>query len=269
MLNLYKVIASLVVIYKGENKMTKQQKFILSVFALTLSFAMMLFSVNNASAFSEEARQNFEQLKQLKKEHVREQFDVARSAAQEVRVQQRIKTKGFVKDKAQERINQARAEFSEKHRWGNGEIKEQVKTRRDELAQQACERSKTRYQKRLEFYKNIESKYISRYKNAVSKVDGTLNKLEALGFNVDNAREKFNTWITKIDEVVASLRENGAELEKLASVDCSDPQAALDQVKAIRARFQETRVKAKEARDYYREELRPTLIEFRNERANQ
>ena len=245
--------------------MTNKQKIFLSLFALTFSMFMVVLSVSSAQAFSDQAKEGFKQFGEFKKEQIRERVQAAKEAANEVKLQQREETKQRVRKKSQERANQAREEFSQEHGWGNGEIRERVRIKGDEVAMRACERSRERYQKRLDFYQGIEDKYVTRYENAVSRVEGLLNKLEALGVDVTEARNKLETWTSKIDEAVASLRVNMDALESLANVDCNDPQAAREQVKAVRARLQETRTKAKEVRTYYQEEVKPALLDLKNQ----
>ena len=247
--------------------MINKQKLLLSLSALVLSLAMVVFSVSSAQAMSDEVREGLNQLGNLKKEQIKERVEAGKATADEVKAQQKEETKEYVGGKVQERANQAREDFSEKHGWGNGEIRDEVHNKGDEVAIKVCQRSKERYQKRLDFYKQIENKYVVRYEDIVDRIASALDKLEALGLDVSEARTKFDTWRSKIDEVVASLRTNMSVLEELTSVDCNDPQAAREQVKAVRARLEQTGMKAKEVRQYYQDEVRPALMDMKNQKA--
>jgi hypothetical protein len=170
--------------------------------------------------------------------------------------------------KAQQREEKAQMIEEEKARLR--EQKEVMVQQREEVKEkrmvQRCENVTELVSQKVERYNTNREMYVGKYERLRERIAAWANRLEEDGYDVSNLEASLTTLDTKIANVSQLHESFVTKLDDLKNYECGNSDGAYKQALEVsREALTTVRDGVSEVRKYYIEEVKPLVIDLRNQ----
>lgn len=158
----------------------------------------------------------------------------------------------------QERIEERKEERQERM--------EDRKEQREERKEKRCENVNNRIDTRIQRYENNQQRHRDVFGKIVNRVESVIDKLKAKGADTSDLSSALSTMKDMIKDLESEHSEFIDELKETKNYECGSSEGKFrEQLKEARGSLLEVRSKVVEIRKYYQTDVRPEIIELREE----
>ena len=146
------------------------------------------------------------------------------------------------------------------------EKKLEIEEKKQEGVEKRCDIITKRIDNRINAYYNNKEAHLNRYRKLDERLSNLLDRLEDEGYDVDTLRDKLSDLELMILEAADMYDEFAVDLEGAKDYECGETQGSfVDAVKNASGTLKGFRDKMVEIRAYFKDEIRPLLVELREE----
>lgn len=170
-------------------------------------------------------------------------------------------------DNSKTKWQEKREEMKEKHEerkeaWE--EKKEERQEKKEERIEKRCEKIEQRIANRISKYEDRKENDTLIFDKLTTRLDSLIGRLEERGVDAADLKSKVDSMKAMVDDLRELQDAFIAELKKTEDLACGESEGAFkEQLQATKEDLNAVRDKVTEIRNYYRDTVRPAIIDLK------